>query len=269
MSAPFGGAFPGMPAAGVPGAQPQQQVAGFVLVIPPDPNWQPIDNTDVLEKDGYYVARIKTEKPVAGGDDKPGVWLTLELGDPDVIGKQLSKKMVDPHSTKNDSWWTWRTLMRSVTGTVEGGQAGMTYSPGVLQGKIVYIRTGLYIDNNGTSRTGVDAFITRPEWEEAVKSSKHRWDAKPKVQSGGGAGPAGALPGSGGGAFPGLGTGGLPGLPASPANPMAQASAPQPAAAAPMAQAPTGAFGGFTQPAAAQTTPQPGTNGAFPAFPGT
>ena len=82
MSASFGGgAFPGMPAAAAPGAQPQQQPAGsgFVLIIPPDMDWQPIDSTDVLEKDGYYMARIKTEKAQTGEKENHGVWLTLEL----------------------------------------------------------------------------------------------------------------------------------------------------------------------------------------------
>ena len=304
MSASFGGgAFPGMPAAAAPGAQPQQQQpagSGFVLVIPPDMDWQPIDSTDVLEKDGYYMARIKTEKAQTGEKDNHGVWLTLELGDPDVVGKQLSKFMVDPRATKGDTWWTWRSLLRSITGQIQGGQAGMTYTPGALAGQIVYIRTGAYIDKKGGTATGVDAFITRPEWEEAVTKNTHRWEAKPKSRSEGG-GPAGALPGAGSSAaFPGLGSGGLPGLPNNPMNPVTAPSAPQPAAAAPMAQAaaaPVGfpavappvapvapaapQFGGFpaapgfgggfappAAPPAAPTAPQPGATQAFPGFPG-
>jgi hypothetical protein len=300
-----------MPAAAVPGTQPQQQqqAAGFVLLIPPDPDWQPIDQNDTLEKDGYYMARIKGEKPRTGEGQTAGVWLTLELGDPDAVGKTLSKFMVDPRATKKDSWWSWRSLLRSIVGNTQGGQAGMQYTPGVLAGKICWIRTGAYIDDGGALRTGVDAFITQAEWQEAVTAGKHRWEAKPKAH-GGGTGPTGALPGAGGGAFPGLGSGGLPGLPSSPANPMTAPSAPQPSSAAPLAQAPAAfpaqaapaaaapahpgqpAFGfgaapgfaapaapggfGFTAPppaaapaAAAPTAPQPATNTAFPAFPGT
>ncbi len=301
MSAPPFGGFPGMPAAAVPG-QPQQQVSGFVLIIPPDPDWQPIDQNDTLEKDGYYAARIKGEKPRGGDGQTAGVWLTLELGDPDVVGKTLSKFMTDPRVTKKDTWWAWRSLLRSVTGNTQGGQAGMTYQAGALAGQICYIRTGAYIDDGGTLRTGVDAFITKPEWEDAVRSNKHRWEAKPKASSAG-AGPTGVLPGGSGGVFPGLGSGGLPGLPASLSNPMTHPSAPQPSAAAPLsappaappaaAAAPAPAFGfppappvapaaqqqpaqfggfGASPPVTPAATPPsaPQPNGsAFPPFPGT
>lgn len=267
MSAPFGGAFPGMPAAAAPGAPQQQQGAAFVLIIPPDPDWQPIESSDTLEKDGYYVVRIKGEKPRTGDAKTPGVWFTLELGDPDVVGKQLSKFMVDPRSTKGDSWWTWRSLLRSVTGNTQGGQAGMSYTPGTLTGRFCWIRTGAYLDDAGTLRTGVDAFITQTEWEEAVRGNKHRWEAKPKAHSGGAAG-AGALPGAGGGAFPGLGSGGLPGLPANPMNPMTAPSAPQPAAAAPMAAAPPVAAPPAAPVGFASTAPPPAHAAAPAGFPG-
>lgn len=259
MSAPpFGGVFPGTPAAAqAPGAQPQQQAPAFVLIIPADPDWQPMEMTDTLEKDGYFSARIKSEKARTAANEKAGVWLTLELLDQDVGGKQLSKFMIDPRATTKDSWWTWRTLLRSVTGSTQGGQAGMTYTPGVLTGQVVYIKTGMYLDEGGGARTGVDAFVTKDVWEEATKSGRHRWDAKPRT-AGNAAGHVGALPGQTGGAFPGLAAGGgLPGLPA--ANPMQMTppSAPQPAAAAPMAQAPQApAAPAFQQPAApAPATP--------------
>ena len=298
----FGGGFP---TGAIPGAVAQGGGAGLVINIPADPNWEPFDTTDTLEMDGYYCARIKQEKARTGdGSQKAGVFLTLELGDPDALGKILSKFMLDPTTTAKDTWWTWRSLMRSIIGNTDGGKAAFQYTPGAFAGKICYLRTGAYTDNDGTTRTGVDAFVTQSEWQEAVTQKKHRWPARAK-SGGGPAGSVGALPTGGGGlsaAFPGAGSGGLPGAPAAPMGfPASAGSAPAPTAAAPMqappaptgfpptaapaAQAPAGfpvaappavAQAGFAFPpapavAAAQNgapAPQPAGNG-FPAFPGT
>lgn len=235
MSA-FGGGFPGASApGGVPGGVPGQAVApiaGFVLQIPADPTWEPFDTTDTLEADGFYCGRISREKVSSDSESKAGVFLTFDLQDTDAQGKRLSKKMMDPKSTTKDSWWVWRSLIRSITGTTEQGKAAFTYTVGCMTGHLVYFRTGAYLDNSGEIRTGVDAFVTQAEWQEAQKAggARYRWPPKTRNAGGSGAGAVGALPSGLPATFPGAGAGGLPGMPMG-------GSAPQPGAA-PMQQPP-------------------------------
>ncbi len=288
---------------GVPGAQVQQAAgAGFVLMIPADPTWEPFEMTDSLDKDGYYMARIKGEKARTDGDKSPGLFLTLEIMDQDAAGKIVSKFLPDPNRTKGNTWWIWRSLIRSITGSLEVAKQGLNYTPGMFTGQVVAIRTEAYADDNVT-RTGVAAFVLRSEHEEAVAANRHRWDAKVKPA---GAGPVGALPGGLPAAFPGVGGGGLPGAPSGGGVPrpsgappivqgVPQAGAPAqggqgaasfvappppvtvtaPAGAAPspfgfpaptMQVAPQTAAPGFP-PAQNGVAPQPPVNSPFPGFP--
>lgn len=236
----FGGAFPGMGA--VPGAQPQQSAGGgFVLNIPADPTWEPIESTDTLEMDGYYMLRIRSEKARTEGNR--GVFITFDVMDADATGRSLSKFMPDSSTHKKDTWFVWRGLFRSITGTLDQARAAFQYTPGMLVNQLAYARTKAYNDDGGSMRTGVDAFVTKTEYDQAVAAKKHRWPAKTPVA---GAGVVGSLPGGLPSAFPGMGGMGLPGAPLSPLTGMV----PPPAAAAPMQQAPQGF------PAPPTTTPQ-------------
>lgn len=226
MSFPGMGAVPGMAAApGVPGVP--QQGGAFVLDIPPDPTWEPFDQTDVLDRDGYYCFRIKSESGTRDGQ-KAGVFLALEIQDADAKGKIISKKLGDPRLTDKDTFWVWRSLIRSITGGLDHARAGMRYTPGAFTNQIIYGKTGAYTDNKNTTRTGLDTFITKTEYDAAVASGNHRW--APHLSGGAGSGPVGALPGGLPASFPGMGTMGLPGGPSAPTG------APQPTAAAPMQQ---------------------------------
>ncbi len=229
MSFPGMAGMAGLPGAvpGVPGGAPQQAGGAFVLDIPPDPTWQPFDQTDTLDKDGYYCFRIKSESATREG--KAGVFLTLEIQDPDARGKILSKKLNDPRLTEKESFWVWRSLIRSIMGDLAQAQAGFRYTVGAFTNQIVYGKTGAYTDNKNTTRTGVDGFITKAEYDAAVAAGNHRW-APHLTGAGGGAGPVGALPGGLPASFPGMGSMGLPGGPGAPTG------APQPTAAAPMQQ---------------------------------
>jgi hypothetical protein len=203
--------------------------AGFVLDIPADPNWQPMDIPDVLDMDGYYAARIRSEKFV----EQKGVWIAVELLDQDVAGKSVSKLLPDPRGTKKDTWFTWRTLMRSIGG-MQAAQGAMRYTPGMFAQQLCWLRTAAYSDDSGGMRTGVDAWVSKEEYEQAVASKRHRWTPKPRGNNAGAPGSAGALPGGLPPAFPGM-AGGLPGAPAAPTGfPQTQAFAPAPQAAAPM-----------------------------------
>jgi hypothetical protein len=229
----------------VPGAQQPQAGAGFVLNIPADPTWEPIETTDTLEMDGYYSLRIKSEKARTDGD---GVWITFEILDEDARGKNVSKSMPNSATKTKDTWWLWRSLFRSITGGLDMARSAFQYTPGVLLNQLAYARTGAYADSSGSMRTGVDAFVTKTEYDEAVAHKKHRWPAK--VRSGAvGPGAVGALPGGLPSAFPGMGGPGLPGAPASPTAGMV----PAPAAANPMQQAPQG----FPAPAVAAPVAPP------------
>lgn len=249
--------FPGMAAPGQAPQQPATAGAGFVLDIPADPTWEPIEQTDLLEKDGYYCAQIKGEKYKA--DDKPGVWFSFLLLEQDVHGKVLQKFLPDPNRHQKDMWFLWRGLMRSITGLTQGGQQAMRYAPGAWIGHQVYFRVTRYLDNQGNDRSGVDGFVTKSEWEDAVKANRHRIEPKPRP-AGGGAATVGALPG--GSAFPGLGTG-LPGSPALPASSAgagfppvgAATSTPQPTGAPPMQGMPTQVQNPAFQPPANPTNP--------------
>ena len=241
----FGGGFPTGPVApgmAPGGAQPVQ--TQVVWNMPADPNWEPIEQTDTLDQDGYYCVRIAKEsyRP-PGGKSDAGVWITLEITDQDASGKRLSTFIQDPTQTTKDTWWKLRSILRSVLGTTAAGQQQMQYSPGVLTNRLAYIRSGAY-SQDGTLRTGVDAFVTKDEYDAAVGSHRHRW--APKVRASGGGSAVGALPAGLPGAFPGApafgGAAGLPGAPMIPTGggvPVAAPLvAPTPSAAPPMQQAP-------------------------------
>lgn len=270
----FAGGFPGMgtgvaPSAVPAGAQHQQAGAGFVLTIPPDPSWEPFDPTDLLENDGYYQCRVKSDKPRNDQSKDPGVFLSLEIVDPDNAGKMLSKFLQDPQTTKNDTWWIWRGLLRSVTGNLDAARGGMQYQAGMLTGRTIYVRTGAYTDNRGTTRTGVDAFVTQDEYNEAAKAGKHRWPSRVRGGGGGAAG-AGALPTGLPSAFPGMAGPGLPGMPTTPTGggaPVGFPTSPQPPAATPMQQAPQTPVGFPQQPPQVQPAATQPQAFAFPPSP--
>lgn len=294
----FGAGFPG-----APGAAPGAPTAGFVLSVQADPSWEPMQTTDTLEKDGYYCAQIVAEKLRADPGKKAGVFFSFRIVDDDAAGKVVSKFMPDPRGSTGDTWWLWRSLMRSIYGNTEAGKNAFQYVLGQFQNAYVYIRTGAYHDNDAV-RTGVDALVTQAEWTEAKTAGglRFRWDAKVKAGAAGAA-PVGAIPTGLPASFPGSG-GGLPGAPSAPvggagfppssvpapaAAPMQQAApmafpspvaaAPAPSAPSPMAfpspvAAPPAAVGGSPfgfppapAPSGPVTTPQPAANG-FPGFPG-
>jgi len=246
----------GFPAAGaVPGTNPGMAGGGFVLDIPADPTWEPFETTDVLEQDGYYACKITRESARQDGSKSSGVFLTLEIVDEDARGKRLSKFMMDPRTSKSNVWFVWRNLFLSITGNKAQAQAAVRYTPGMLTGQYVFVKTEPYMDGESL-RTSVQNFITREEWETAHKEKRARWKSAPKA--------AAALPGGLPGGFPGAGFPGLPGGPsASGAAPQAMPApqvmaAPAPVAAAPMAPPPV------MQPA---TAPGPfAGGGGFPGF---
>jgi hypothetical protein len=240
-----------MPGA-VPGQQLQPAAAGFVLDIPADPTWEPFEQTDTLDQDGYYAVRITKEAPRSDTSKKAGVFLTLQILDQDAAGRILSKFLGDPRTEKNDIWHQWRGVLRSISGGLDFARQALRYTPGMFANQTAYVKTGAYTSDNGTMRTGVDNWVTKPEYDAAVAASKHRWAAKPKHGTAGGAGAVGALPTGLPGSFPGMGGGPLPGNPMLPMG----GSAPMPVAAAPMQQAPQGfpAPQGFAPPAQAAPT---------------
>ena len=284
---PQGGFQPG----GAP-AYPQGAVAepAFVLNMPADPNWQPIEGGDTLEKDGFYCGKIISEK-VRNNDGKLTVIMTVELQDADAVGKKLSKFMPNPAQSSKDTWWLWRSLVRSIYGTVEAAQSALQYTPGKFTGAYVYFKTEAYADDRGTMRTGIGVWTTRAEWEEAQQPGpggvpRNRWPAKINAAQNPGVGAlpggSGGLPGMPGGGLPGAPSGGLPGMPTMPTNvpaglpmpgtaPMQQALAigaapafvaPPPTVTAPPPQAGFPPGGGFAPPIAA--APVPGGPIAFP-----
>lgn len=271
--APGGGFAPpqaGFAPAGFPaGASPYPQAAApepaFVLDIPADPTWQPIEGGDTLEKDGFYCAKISGEK-VRNDDGKLQVIFTLDLQDDDVVGKKVSKFLPNPTQTTKDTWFLWRGLMRSIYGKVEAGQAALRYTPGMFTGAFVYVKTEAYADSRGTMRTGVGTWSTREEWEEARKTNRHRWPAKVSASQSpgvgalpGGTGGLPGLPGSPGGGLPGLPPvgGGLPGMPNVPTTP----GLPMPGTAPMQAVPPQG---GFAPPSVTASAPPPSSFGFAP-----
>lgn len=208
MTAPFAGFPAGTPGGGfgTPGA-PQQAAPtqGFVLNIPLDPTWEPMTSSDVLEKDGYYSAAITGEKP-RDNDGKPQLVLTMTIIDQDAAGKVLAKFMPHAETTQKNTWFLWRGLARSIFGGT-AGKSAWQYTPGCLMGKTVFFKTEPYAGKDGTVSTGVGDWVTKEEYEEAVRTNRHRWVSKPPQAMGG----AGALPGG----LPGFG-GGMPGLPGAP-----------------------------------------------------
>jgi len=247
----------------MPGAAPQAPApgGGFVLVIPPDPNWSPIEQTDNLEMDGYYMAKIVKEEARTDASKSAGVFMYFEIQDPDALGRKLSKFMPDPTSSKGNTWFLWRGLIASITGALDNARAGLTYQPGMLIGQTVYLKTEAYLDD-GQPRTGIGPYVMAKEYGEAKAAggTKFRWPAKPR-QPNAGVGQAGALPG-GVPSFPGLGVG-LPGAPTTAAIPVPaqQTVAPAPMVAAPMqpvpAMAPPPPAPQFQQPQPPQQMLQP------------
>lgn len=297
MSAPYGFPQAGAPMQ-MPGAPMAAPQVGFVLDIPTDPTWEPFKSTDVLEKDGYYCVRIVEEKARNDAGKSAGIFLTLEVQDQDAQGKLLSRFLPDPRTSKGNVWFLWRGLMHSITGSLDGGRSGFQYIPGKFANQLAYVKTERNMRDN-REYTDIDSWVTGPEWQEAVKTGRHRWPAK--VNTAGSTGAVGALPGGLPGGFPGGGlpgsagpamlpmSGGLPGAPAPgvPIAPQPMAGPPMQQAPAPMAAVPTG-FGtppqqlqqppaqqtpfGFGGPPAAAPAPAAApvpTPFAFTQFPGT
>jgi hypothetical protein len=260
---PPAGAPPGFAPAGAPpgyAQQPAQPGGGvdFVLDIPPDPNWQPIEMSDVLDNDGFYQVLITNEKADTDDAGKFRVIMTLEIQDPDAKGKKIARFMQDPRQTKGDTWWQWRMLMRAIWGSIPGGQQGIQYRPGIFKGKIAYVKTQAYIGDRGDQRTGVGSWSTADEWTEAYSRGAHRWPAKVRTAQAPG---VGVLPGGSGG-LPGAPSTGLPGVAAMPALPGAPLAPGVPApGAAPMQQAPQNPFAAPPAPVvAAPPAPAPQQN---------
>jgi hypothetical protein len=237
--------------------QQQAPTQGFVLNIPADPTWEPMRMSDTLEKDGYYSGRIIDEK-VRSDDGKNQVIMTLEILDADAAGKILSKFMPDAASTQKNTWFLWRGLMRSIGGG-KSGQAQFQYTLGAFKNYTAYFKTEPYAGKDGSVNTSVADWVTKDEYEEAVRSNRHRWASKMPVQMGGAGALPGGVPGFGGG-MPGLpgAAGGMPGQPAFPGLPGAPGGAvPQPTGV-PMQAAPP--------PAAPATVTAPPPGFAPPAF---
>jgi len=215
----FGGGAPTMP----PPTMPPPNMAGgqgapnsgFVVDIDADPTWEPIEQTDFLEMDGFYCAKIIKESPRQDGSKTPGVFLTLQIQDEDTKGKVISKFMTDPKASRNDTRFVWRLLWLSMTGNKDQARSAFRYQPGMITGQTVFVKTVADVDkNNRRQITNVDTFVTQAEYEQALKESRHRWKAQPKAAT-----PAGPPPGFGG-------TGGLPPLPGGPSSPTPQARPP-------------------------------------------
>lgn len=177
MSNPFAmngtGAAPAQPSAPGP----------FVLELPADPAWEPMDIADVLEQDGYYSGRIVREKAKTDGD-RPGVWLTIELLDTDCAGKKVQKFLGDPRVNPK-LMFLWRGILRSISGSTDAAKGAFAYSVGRFTGATVYFKTEAYPDREtGDHRTGVQDWLTQAEYDQAVQKGQHRWPAKIRASSG-------------------------------------------------------------------------------------
>lgn len=207
----------------------------FVLELPSDPSWEPMDIADVLEQDGFYSGVIVGEKAKTDGE-KPGVWLTIALSDADVAGKKVQKFLGDPRVNPK-LMFLWRGILRSISGSTDAAKGAFSYAVGRFTGATVYFKTEAYADKEGNHRTGVQDWLTKGEFDQAVAKNQHRWPAK--IRSTATSTPTG-LPAGFGIAFP-------PAPPAPPAAaPMGQpANSNGVAPPAPPAAAPAFAFPGL------------------------
>lgn len=203
----------------------------FEFTLPADPTWEPIEQTDTLEQDGIYAGVITNEK-VNLKDGKATVIMTMTLSDADVNGRKIAKFMPDPRA--ENTQFVWRALARSAV-NMDVARGGFTYKPGIFTGRPVYAKVESYFDDKGNRRTSVQSWLSKEEYDAAVKLNKHRW-APPQGPSGPKAtGVPSGLPMS------------FPGVPATP---------PAPPAAAPLTPpaAPAQGFG-FAPPAAPPVAP--------------
>lgn len=290
----FGGGFP------PPGGQPPQQPGGFgapssmpappsmappmaggapgsafAVEIDADPTWEPIEQTDFLEQDGFFSCKIINEKVRSDSDKAAGVFLTLQIQDEDAKGKTISKFMISPAAAQKDVRFVWRLLWLSLTGNKQQAQSAIRYVPGQITGQTVYVKTKA--DTNATSgrpMTNVETFVTRDEYEAAVKENRHRWKAQVSQAP---MGLPGGFPAPGGG-------GGFPGLPGAATSPGAPAPGGAPMQGGfPAAQQPPQGAPGFPpqaaqppqqppapqEPQGAPAAPQPAGNSPIPGgFPG-
>jgi hypothetical protein len=157
-----------MPAAAAP-----QEEGEFTFELPPDPSWQPFEKPDVLPMDGFYYGQITNESPRKG--EKPGVFLTITLEDEDVKGLKISTFLSDP--TAKNTGWLWRNILRSIHGSVEAGQQGISYKKGYFTGHYVFFKTESRLDNQGERATQIKDWITQEEMSSAVAAGNTRWPA--------------------------------------------------------------------------------------------
>lgn len=296
---PFGGGGFTPPATQNPMAAPN---SAFVISIDADPTWEPLDTFDLLEVDGLFAVKVTKESVQNGDGGKTrGVFMTLQIQDNDLKGKVVSKFMTDPASAKNDVRFTWRLLIMSLGHNKDVARAAFNYQPGMLTGKMLYCRTKRGQNRDGKQITNVENFVTREDYELALKENRHRWKAEVAIAPT--SLPSGVPPV--GGAFAGLGAFGAPGAPTGAPAGGPMMGSPTPTAATPFAApvaaapvtAPAGGFAAvpppamvvspaqamvpqngfppgapaqaFSQPPVAPTTsPVPGAASPFPSFPG-
>ncbi len=159
------------------------EVNGFgVLEIAADPLWEPMQIADVLEQDGVYSGIIVGEKATAADANKPGVWLTIELQDTDVAGKRLQKLLIDPRH--NDKvMFLWRGLLMSIGGK-DAARGAFSYTLGRFTGATCYFKVGAYMTGKGDVASGVNEWITKSDYEQAVNKKAHRWPRAVSAKSG-------------------------------------------------------------------------------------
>lgn len=225
-------------------------MSDFVIEIPADATWEPMEMSDVLEKDGVYCGVITGEK-VHEKDGKSSLILTITLSDDDVKGRKVTKFMPDPRANPK-VMFLWRGLARSIAG-IETARQGFSYRPGAFTNQTCYFKVESFQNDSGERSSGVADWKTKDEYDAAVKAGAHRWAAKAPASRPSGA-PTG-LPA----AFPGMP--GAPALSTPPAPPAMQPmAAPAPVAAAALAPpAPT-----TVAPPAPAAAPAPFGAFAFP-----
>lgn len=212
------------------------------VTAPADPNYEPIDKADFLEKEGYFKLKVVREKAVP-----EGVWLTCEVQDEDFAGKRLQMRL-DDFIAEPKSIWKWRNLAISVTGNKEAAKAPVVYNPGQFVGMVFYAKTNSYQGKNGPATGIMGDPVTSADYDTAVKAGKHRWPVKLEGPSTGNAfgAPAG-LPTGGGFSVPQpQTTQPIATTPAPTSTVPNGQTAPAPTAPAPAAAPPSpfGAFGG-------------------------